>query len=140
MEEKKLPRGIRNNNPLNIRKGNTWKGEKTVQTDKSFEQFISMQYGIRAGFKLIRNYLTGFNGKTAKFNTIEKLIMRWAPPTENATVKYIDAVESRSAVNRRTILDFRDKKTMVNIVDAMIWVENGMAVDRQIIESAYDML
>ena len=36
-----LPRGIRNNNPLNIRKGCNWKGERHPQTDKAFEEFES---------------------------------------------------------------------------------------------------
>ena len=38
-----VPRGIRNNNPLNIRKGNNWKGERPNQTDKAFEEFETMQ-------------------------------------------------------------------------------------------------
>ena len=37
MIEKKVPRGIRNNNPLNIRKGNNWQGERHPQTDPAFE-------------------------------------------------------------------------------------------------------
>ena len=46
------PRGIRNNNPLNIRRspGQTWQGECPVQTDKAFVQFRSMKWGIRAAF------------------------------------------------------------------------------------------
>ena len=86
------PRGIRNNNPLNIRKGNTWKGEITSQTDNAFEQYESMAYGIRAGFIILRNYITGHNGRTRRYNTVDKIIRRWAPPTENATQKYIDYV------------------------------------------------
>lgn len=42
-----LPRGIRNNNPLNIKIGNDWKGE-VPNTDGTFEQFESMEYGLRA--------------------------------------------------------------------------------------------
>ena len=63
MMEKKLPRGIRNNNPLNIRKGNNWKGEVSSSTDGEFEQFVSMQMGIRAGFKILKNYMTGYGGR-----------------------------------------------------------------------------
>jgi hypothetical protein len=33
------PRGIRNNNPLNIRIGNDWQGERKPNTDGAFEQF-----------------------------------------------------------------------------------------------------
>ena len=67
-------RGIRNNNPLNIRKGNSWKGERPKQTDDQFEEFVSMEYGLRAGFKLMRNHITGFKGTRPKMNTIQKLI------------------------------------------------------------------
>lgn len=134
------PRGIRNNNPLNIRKGNNWKGERPHQTDRAFEEFVSMEYGIRAGFKLIRNYVTGFNGLADKMNTIEKIVRRWAPPTENATQKYIDFVSKDSGIPSRQRLAFTDKSKMVAIVDAMIFVECGQRVSRDIISSAYDML
>ena len=78
LEDKKkiVPRGIRNNNPLNIVKGQNWKGERHPQTDRRFEEFESMQYGIRAGFKLLRNYITGFNGLTSKINTIDTIIKK----------------------------------------------------------------
>ena len=41
-----LPRGIRNNNPLNIRRGkDQWQGLRAQQTDASFCQFESLDYG-----------------------------------------------------------------------------------------------
>ena len=44
-----LPRGLRNNNPGNIRNSSTvWVGEITPSKDKSFKQFKSMAYGYRA--------------------------------------------------------------------------------------------
>ena len=47
-----MTRGLRNNNPLNIRKNSTkWQGLSATQTDKSFFQFTSMAYGYRAAFK-----------------------------------------------------------------------------------------
>ena len=52
-----IPRGIRNCNPLNIRKGkDQWKGLLKVQNDKSFYQFKAMalvENGIGCG-NLIR--------------------------------------------------------------------------------------
>mgnify|MGYP007032335315 CR=1 FL=1 len=41
--QKPLPRGIRNNNPLNIRIGNVWLGEVQSPDDPEFEQFVSMK-------------------------------------------------------------------------------------------------
>lgn len=134
------PRGIRNNNPLNIRKGNNWKGERHPQTDKAFEEFASMQMGIRAGFVLIRNYISGYGGKSKPFNTIEKVVRRWAPPSENATLRYIDFVAKDSGIDARSILSFKDKSSMVAIVNAMIFVECGQRVDLDVIKSAYDLV
>lgn len=134
------PRGIRNNNPLNIRKGNNWKGERPNQTDKAFEEFQTMEYGIRAGFKLLKNYITGYGGKVAPFDTIEKIVKRWAPPTENATRNYIDFVSKDTGINAKTRISFKDRPTMVAIVDAMIFVECGQRVSRDVIQSAYDLV
>lgn len=134
------PRGIRNNNPLNIRKGSNWKGERPVQTDKAFEEFQTMQYGIRAGFVILRKYITGYNGITQKFNTIEKIIRRWAPPTENATQKYIDFVAKDMGISAHQTISFPNRSLMVDLVYAMIFVECGQRIDKDIISSAYDML
>lgn len=134
------PRGIRNNNPLNIRKGSNWKGERPVQTDKAFEEFQTMQYGIRAGFVILRKYITGYNGITQKFNTIEKIVRRWAPPTENATQRYIDFVAKDMGISPHQTIAFPNKSLMVDLVYAMIFVECGQRVGKDIISSAYDML
>ncbi len=140
MDKSIVPRGIRNNNPLNIRKGNNWQGERHPQSDKAFEEFQSMTYGIRAGFKLIKRYMSGYGGKTKPFDTIELIVKRWAPPSENATQRYIDFVATATGIDPRQKIDFRNKKVMCDIVSAMIQVECGQKVDRGIIESGYDLL
>ena len=49
-----LPRGIRNNNPLNIRRSkDQWQGLRKEQTDPSFCQFENLAYGWRAAFRLL---------------------------------------------------------------------------------------
>ena len=49
MKKSKLPRGLRNNNPGNIRLGsNRWVGEIRPSQDKEFCQFRSMKHGYRA--------------------------------------------------------------------------------------------
>lgn len=134
------PRGIRNNNPLNIRKGCDWKGERHPQTDPSFEEFQTMEYGIRAGFKLLKNYITGYGGRGKPVRTINAIIRRWAPPSENATQRYIDFVAKDSKINAFEPLDFKDRPKMVAIVDAMIFVECGQRISREVIQSAYDLV
>ena len=140
MDKSIVPRGIRNNNPLNIRKGNNWKGERPNQKDRAFEEFQSMQYGVRAGFVILRKYMSGYCGLTEKFNTIEKMISRWAPRSENDTEAYIDRVAKLTGIPRTQKLSFSNRNYMVAIVDAMIRVECGQGIDNAIIESAYDML
>lgn len=140
MDKKIEPRGIRNNNPLNIRIGNDWKGERPGAKDKAFEEFTSMEYGIRAGFIILRKYITGYNGLTQKFNTIEKMISRWAPAVENNTASYISQVSKMSGIPATQKISFAQRSFMVAIVDAMIFVECGQHVNKQLIESAYDMV
>lgn len=137
---KKQPRGIRNNNPLNIRKGNNWHGERANQDDPAFEQFVSMEYGLRAAFILLRNYIQGKPPAWVKYNTIDKIIRRWAPETENATQRYIDFVAKDTGIDARQVISFNNRKTMVAIVSAMAMVECGQRIDPKIIESAYDMI
>lgn len=130
-------RGIRNNNPLNIRKGSNWKGERPVQTDKAFEEFTSMEYGIRAGFKLMCNHINGFGGKRPKANTIAKLIRVWAPPVENKTDKYIDFVAEHAGIQASDIIDVCDIDLMVKIARAMSFFECGVWLDKSLFYSAW---
>ncbi len=140
MDKSIVPRGIRNNNPLNIRVGNNWRGEKTVKHDNAFEEFTSMEYGVRAGFIILRKYMSGYNGLTRKFNTIDLIIRRWAPASENNTESYISQVCKLSGIPRHQQISFSQRSMMVAIVDAMIRVECGQSIDTKIIESAYDLV
>jgi hypothetical protein len=87
-------RGIRNNNPGNIRHGSQWMGLATQQTDKDFAQFIHMRYGIRALIKLLRTYRSKH-----KLTTVRGIIGRWAPPNENDTNAYVQAVARALSVS-----------------------------------------
>ena len=87
-------RGIRNNNPLNIRRStDRWEGARIEQTDKSFVQFTSMAYGYRAAWKTLESYWKYFHDLPKPFN-VRNIITRWAPPTENDTENYIRTVLS----------------------------------------------
>lgn len=117
---KQLPRGIRNNNPLNIRKGDNWMGLVAVSTDKAFCQFISMRWGLRAAVMIIKKYMTKY-----ECDTIRKIINRWAPPSENNTVSYVDTVCRRTCLKPNEKLKFTDKASLCSIILAMSYVENG---------------
>lgn len=136
----KVPRGIRNNNPLNIRKGNNWKGEVANSTDGAFEQFVSMQMGVRAGFRILKNYMTGYGGRVKELTNIHDIIHRWAPPNENNCRAYIDSVCRFSGLHEFERLQFSDRNKMLALVDGMIRVECGQAISLDIIASAYDLI
>lgn len=117
----KLPRGYRNNNPLNIRIStyNQWQGKVTNNTDGTFEQFTAMKYGYRAAFILLRNYITNYN-----LYTIDDLIRRWAPANENNTEGYISTVCKLTGFYPSTVINPNDPKQMQTLVYAMSIVEN----------------
>lgn len=134
------PRGIRNNNPLNIRKGSSWRGERPNQNDPVFEEFVSMEWGIRAAFKLMRNHISGFKGTRPKMNTLRKLIAVWAPPTENATERYVNFVSAHVGRLPSEIIDPDDRDLMCRIARAMAFVECGEWLDDSLFRSAWDLL
>lgn len=122
-----LPRGYRNNNPLNIRISNSaWKGKINPSGDKAFEQFVSMDYGYRAALRTMRTYITKYGA-----NTIEKIISRWAPPSENNTLSYISNVcriineRLNGAVTPDTIVTSADGDLLCAMAYAMSIIENG---------------
>ena len=119
--QSKPARGIRNNNPLNIRIGNTWLGEVPNPTDSEFEQFVSILYGLRAAFVILRRYIRRYGR-----NTLRKIIPAWAPRSENDTDTYPDA-----------LIDFADEPTMVAIVRAMAFVECHADIPTDTITKAY---
>ena len=90
-----LPRGIRNHNPLNIRRSkDKWKGLRAQQTDAQFCQFESLEWGWRAAFCLLtRTYY-----HTYRLFTIRKIIQKWAPPNENNTQAYIANVSRLTGI------------------------------------------
>lgn len=126
------PRGIRNNNPLNIRIGNVWLGEVQENTDLEFEQFVSMEYGLRAAFILLRRYINHY-----KLNTINKIIQRWAPSNENNTSKYSSTVCKRTGIPGDQIISFYDRDVMCSMVKAMAYVECGVELDDAKIRKGY---
>ena len=128
-------RGIRNNNPLNIRHGKSqWVGMRKVQTDKVFVQFTERVFGYRAAFVLLRNYI----GRGV--NTIGKIIARWAPPGDgNNTQAYIEHVCITTGIGASHVLRFEDKDDLVAIVRSMAQMESGIIEDYDVLSCAYDI-
>lgn len=134
--KKEIPRGIRNNNPLNIRIGNNWMGERPAADcdDPEFEQFISLSYGLRAAFCILRRYIKHYHRIR-----VGQIIRSWAPANENDTEKYVDFVCQKMKCKDDLIILYDDKPTMCALVQAMAQMECGVVIPPADIEKGYDM-
>ena len=132
---KKLPRGIRNNNPGNIRIGSSsWQGKVPIaqNTDGSFEQFqdhpkgTAMQMGVRALTKLGHTYL-----RQNPLHTISSFIGKYAPTNENNTQAYINFVAKKVGVSADTkVVDiYKDIAQQYLFILAIIEHENGQGIN-----------
>lgn len=128
------PRGIRNNNPLNIRIGNAWLGEVPIPTDKEFEQFTSLRWGLRAGFLLLKRYISRYH-----LNSIRLIVSRWSPSSENNTEEYIKRVSTLTGFDADETIKFESKMQMCALVEAMCLIECGCSVDCNEIRKAYEL-
>lgn len=143
------PRGLRNNNPLNIRRHRSkWLGEVDSlngKRDTAFCQFRSLAYGYRAAGKLLQTYQTKY-----KLYVLSQIIGRWAPPCENNTRSYATIVANQMTkelgepISVASILDIiKDKETLRALIVSMHLVENGClptAREHEAIKQAVSML
>lgn len=117
-----MSRGLRNNNPGNIRHdGVLWRGEVRPSSDPAFKQFSSPAWGYRAMFVILDTYR-----RKHGIRTLQSVIARYAPPSENDTAAYLRFVADRAGTDPAAPLDFDNKRLMCDIVGAMSRVENGM--------------
>ncbi len=117
----KQPRGIRNNNPGNIRRnGDPWQGLAKEQSDREFFTFKSAVYGIRALARLLITYQDKHG-----LCTIETIITRWAPAVENNTKAYILSVARHTGFSPLQTLDMHRFEHLKPVVEAIIQHENG---------------
>lgn len=85
-------KNVRNKNPLNIEKGDDWKGLQAVQNDVRFAQFQHPEWGFRAGYIILLKYLE--RGE----DDLQKIINKWAPSgtdDKNHTDNYIDYIADK---------------------------------------------
>lgn len=136
---KKLPRGLRNHNPLNIvNTAQQWCGQ--VGHDGRFCIFESDEYGYRAAFRLLRTY-----NKKYSIYTVRRIIERWAPSSENDTIAYIKRVCDYTGLKQNDFIvvsnpDYEWKA--MQLVAGMAYVENGVDIDtiqREKIQKGYNL-
>ncbi|QQR68870.1 MAG: structural protein P5 [Alphaproteobacteria bacterium] len=117
----RTPRGIRNNNPGNIRRnGDPWQGLAERQGDVEFFTFTSAIYGIRA---LARTLIT-YQDKHG-LHTIRQIISRWAPPVENNTNAYVRSVSADAGLDEDQSLNLHRFDHLFLLTRAIIYHENG---------------
>lgn len=127
------PRGIRNNNPGNLKiSSSAWQGKipEAQNTDGTFEQFQEYKYGVRAMTKLLINYIN--SGR----NSIESILNSYSSGSD----AYKNYVSNRTGYTRNQILT-ADKEILRKLVQAMAYFENGVeAVNDATFNQAYTMI
>ena len=101
------PRGIRNNNPGNLKP----KGEFAVYPD------------MQTGWKALDDNLLSYH--KMGLNTISRVINRWAPPSENNTASYIQDVSQRLGVDPNASIDLSNPQVRQALGAAIAIHENG---------------
>lgn len=133
---KEQPRGLRNCNPGNIRiNPDKFQGEITPSRDTSFKQFKTMAYGYRAMIRILQNYSRRYN-----IRTLEGMIDRWAPESENNTQAYVQTVVKQSGIKPDQIVDVDNMDVMCALVAAMSFVENGKLANLPDVRAGWELL
>ena len=120
-------RGYRNNNPGNIDAGSPWQGlmdradmNAKQAAEPRFCVFKAPKWGIRAMARILITYQDKHG-----LDTVKGIIDRWAPPVENNTKAYIEAVSKSLGVTPNQGIDVHRYDTMVALVKAIIHHEIG---------------
>lgn len=133
----KLPRGLRNNNPLNLRiSASPWQGKITPNTDGQFEQFKTLELGIRAAMVNLRTLI-----RRDHIERVCDIIHKWAPPTDhNNTEKYIERVCEIASIGRTDRIMAANRSQVCRLLWAMAQVECGCVIEYGRFEIAWSLI
>lgn len=116
-------RGEKLNNPFDLERSDIkWQGKVESSTDPVFEQFVSPLMGLRAGFKDL------LNQPKEGYNTVWKIITKYAPPKENNTNQYIKSVCVALGCNADDVIDLDDYHTLYVLGCAILLKEQGRII------------
>lgn len=121
-----IPRPVRNNNPGDLETGDHWQGlmpqdELTeAQKHERFAVFESPEWGFRALVILLKNYKILYG-----IDTVQKVVDRFAPPTENNTSAYATFVAGKLGVDRQAKINTTIPKVMFGLAKAITQYETG---------------
>jgi len=122
---------FRHNNPGNIRYNPNLPGV-VAKSPGGFSIFKNYYYGLHAMKRLLINaYLN------KGFNTVKKIIYKYAPPSENNTELYISQVTQWSGLSRDQVLTEDDLK---KLIPAMIRKETSQQINPGDISKADEMV
>lgn len=121
------PRGIRNNNPLNIEAGNFTASQPGFQgSDGRFARFADPEQGFAAAENLLDVY-----GRKHGLRTVAEVINRWAPPSDgNPVSAYAASVARDVGVGPNDPIDLANPQIRSRLSSAMATFENGRPVPR----------
>ncbi len=129
-----LPRGLRNNNPLNLSFHNAQLANNPgLRSDGRFGIYPTMEAGIAQSVRQMQ--LHGSRGD----NTLARLVSRWAPPNENDTAGYIARVSRETGLGPNDTLDLTNSDVLRRLVGSMTAVENGRRLAPDVIERGVGM-
>lgn len=120
MGDASLPRGIRNNNPGNLTGDHSWQGRSGAD-DKGFVKFATPEAGLRAMAVNLKNQ-QDMHG----LSTVQAIVAKYAPPTENNTPAYVATVANALGVKPDEKIDLSKPGTLATMMHAMIQHENGV--------------
>jgi hypothetical protein len=123
-------RGVRTNNPLNLSFANQ---PNAIGTDGRFAVFQTPEEGVAASVRQLQLY--GQRG----LNTIDQIVSRWAPPSENNTPAYIQAVAQRVGVSPNQEIDLSDPNIMRRLVNAMSVQEVGRVIPEDVLQRGVEL-
>jgi hypothetical protein len=126
-----LPRGIRNNNPMNL---SYVPGQGAIGSDGRFGVYKTMEQGIAADSKQLLQYQDRDG-----LNTIRGIVGKWVPPGENNTASYVAAVSKQMGVSADAPLDLHRQQTMRKIVTAMSQQESGTTLNSDTVKRGVGM-
>lgn len=122
----RAPRGIRNNNPGNLR---SW-GD--MPREDGFARFPTPEAGLAAMIKNLQVQQSKHG-----LNTIAGIIGRWAPPSENETGSYVSSIAKQTGFGAHQPLDLTDKRTVAPLISSMIRQEgNSAGYSKDMVEKA----
>lgn len=116
LDQPGAPRGIRNNNPGNLRSGEPWRG-KIGKDNAGFVRFKDYVHGTRAALKVLQTYYNRHG-----LRTWQEVANRWAPTSDgNQPDKYAQILANYTG---QSTFDLQPT-TLYNAMRGITAVENG---------------